>query len=142
MVCLPFAGFVKVVFANAWHRPVFGTILRKFKGDPGSSRPERPVEKTAPSMPKPGLALSSGGARGLAHVRVLQVLEENGFKIHAISGPFMGSNVSALWAAGFSENDLVKLAWETHDRRQLWKPAEPVIPPIRGLFREPPNSSR
>ena len=46
----------------------------------------------------------------------------------------MGSYVGALWAAGFSGSDLAELAEEMHDRRQLWKLADPVFPPTRGLF--------
>lgn len=112
---------------------MFEKILRKFKGDCRPERTDRPLE-TTPAKPKLGLALSSGGARGLAHVGVLQVLEENGIEIHAISGSSMGSYVGALWAAGFSGNDLAKLAEEMHDRRQLWKLADPVFPPMKGLF--------
>jgi NTE family protein len=47
----------------------------------------------------------------------------------------MGSYVGALWAAGFSGSELVKLAEEMHDRRQLWKLADPIFPPTAGLFR-------
>ncbi len=89
----------------------------------------------APTQKKLGLALSSGGARGLAHVGVLQVLEENGIEVHAIAGSSMGAYVGSLWAAGFSGDQLVKLAEEMHDRRQLWKIADPVFPPTAGLFR-------
>jgi NTE family protein len=112
---------------------MLGKILRTLKGDPRPNRQERPLECVG-AKPKLGLALSSGGARGLAHVGVLQVLEENGIEIHAISGSSMGSYVGALWAAGFSGTDLVKLAAEMHDRRQLWKLADPIFPPMRGLF--------
>ena len=112
---------------------MIGKLLRKNKGDPHPDRHERPLE-SARGKPKLGVALSSGGARGLAHVGVLQVLEENGIEIHAIAGSSMGSYVGALWAAGFSGGDLVKLAEEMHDRRQLWKLADPVFPPMRGLF--------
>jgi NTE family protein len=86
-------------------------------------------------LPKLGLALSSGGARGLAHVGVLQVLEENGIEIHAIAGSSMGAYIGALWAAGFSGKDLENLAGEMHDRKQLWRLADPMIPPMKGLFR-------
>ncbi|MEP2775712.1 MAG: patatin-like phospholipase family protein [Luteolibacter sp.] len=112
---------------------MFGKLLRKLKGNSRPERHGRPLEAPA-GKPKLGLALSSGGARGLAHVGVLQVLEENGIEIHAISGSSMGSYVGALWAAGFSGRELADLAEEMHDRRQLWKLADPVFPPTRGLF--------
>lgn len=112
---------------------MLGKILRFFRGDPRPARRERPLDD-AP-LPKLGLALSSGGARGLAHVGVLQVLEENGIEIHAIAGSSMGAYIGALWAAGFSGKDLENLAGEMHDRRQLWRLADPLIPPMKGLFR-------
>ena len=112
---------------------MLGKILSNLIGKPCPDRIERPLEPAA-EKPKLGLALSSGGARGLAHVGVLQVLEENGIEIHAISGSSMGSYVGALWAAGFSGSDLAELAAEMHDRRQLWKLADPIFPPMRGLF--------
>lgn len=84
---------------------------------------------------KLGLALSSGGANGLAHIGVLQVLEENHVEIHAIAGASMGAYIGALWAAGFSGKALAELAAEMHDRRQLWKLADPIFPPMKGLFR-------
>lgn len=112
---------------------MLGNILRFFRGDPRPERRERPLVD-AP-LPKLGLALSSGGARGLAHVGVLQVLEENGIEIHAIAGSSMGAYIGALWAAGFSGKALEELAEEMHDRRQLWKLADPMIPPMKGLFR-------
>lgn len=81
-----------------------------------------------------GLALSAGGAKGLAHVGVLQVFEENGIEIDAIAGCSMGAYVGALWACGYSGPDLEELAEEIQDRKQLWKLADPVFPPVSGLF--------
>ena len=51
-------------------------------------------------VPRIGLVLSSGGARGLAHIGVLQVLEENHVPIFALAGCSMGAYVGGLWAAG------------------------------------------
>ncbi len=48
-----------------------------------------------------GLVLSGGGARGAAHVGVLQVLEENGIRPDCVAGASMGAIVGALYAAGF-----------------------------------------
>lgn len=112
---------------------MLGNILRFFHRHPRHGREARPLKTSR--QPTLGLALSSGGARGLAHVGVLQVLEENGIEVHAIAGSSMGSYVGALWAAGFSGKALEDLAEEMHDRRQLWKLADPVFPPMQGLFR-------
>ena len=52
--------------------------------------------------PRVGLALSGGGARGLAHIGVLDVLEEEGIAVDCVAGTSMGSAIGALWASGYS----------------------------------------
>lgn len=49
-------------------------------------------------MKKFGLALGGGGARGLAHIGVLKVLEQNKIKIHSITGCSMGAIIGGLYA--------------------------------------------
>ena len=46
------------------------------------------------------LALGSGGARGYAHIGVIQVLKERGFEITGVAGSSMGALIGAVWAAG------------------------------------------
>ncbi|GIX21942.1 MAG: hypothetical protein KatS3mg121_0725 [Gammaproteobacteria bacterium] len=46
------------------------------------------------------LALGAGGARGLAHIGVIEWLEAHGFTIHAIAGSSMGALVGGIYAAG------------------------------------------
>jgi NTE family protein len=46
------------------------------------------------------LVLGSGGARGLAHIGIIQWLEENGYRIESISGASMGALVGGIYAAG------------------------------------------
>ncbi|MFO7879677.1 MAG: patatin-like phospholipase family protein [Bacteroidota bacterium] len=46
------------------------------------------------------LVLSSGGARGMAHIGVINALEKHGYKIKAISGASMGALVGGIYAAG------------------------------------------
>ena len=46
------------------------------------------------------LALGAGGARGLAHIGVLQVLERHGYAIRSIAGSSMGAVVGGIYAAG------------------------------------------
>lgn len=50
------------------------------------------------------LVLGSGGARGLCHIGVIEVLEERGFKIESISGSSMGALVGGIYATGELEN--------------------------------------
>jgi NTE family protein len=56
------------------------------------------------SLPKPkiGLVLSGGGAKGLAHIGVLKVLEKYGIRPDFIGGTSMGAIVGSLYAAGYS----------------------------------------
>ena len=51
-------------------------------------------------MRRLGLALSSGGPRGVAHIGVLQALSDHGIPIHAIAGASVGAQVGGLYAAG------------------------------------------
>ena len=55
---------------------------------------------------KVGLVLSGGGAKGLAHIGVLKVIEEAGVKIDYIGGTSMGAIVGALYASGYSASEL------------------------------------
>lgn len=55
---------------------------------------------------KVGLVLSGGGAKGLAHIGVLKVIEETGVKIDYIAGTSMGAIVGALYASGYSAKAL------------------------------------
>lgn len=82
-----------------------------------------------------GLALSSGGAKGLAHVGVIQVLEEHGVEVDAIAGCSMGAYVGALWALGLEGAQLEKIAMEHEGRWGLYPLLDPVLPPRRGFIR-------
>jgi len=53
-----------------------------------------------------GLVLSGGGAKGLAHVGVLKVLEREGIPIDYIGGTSMGGLVGGLYAAGYTPDQL------------------------------------
>lgn len=54
------------------------------------------------SEDKVGLALSGGGARGLAHIGILKVIDELNIKIDYIAGTSMGAVVGGLYAMGYS----------------------------------------
>jgi len=82
-----------------------------------------------------GLALSSGAAKGFAHVGVIQVLEENGIEVDVVAGASMGAYVGALWAAGRDGGELEKLSREIEGRWALWTLIDPVFPPRRGFMR-------
>ncbi|MCJ7466397.1 MAG: patatin-like phospholipase family protein [Maribacter sp.] len=62
---------------------------------------------------KVGLVLSGGGAKGLAHIGVLKVIEEAGVKIDYIGGTSMGAIVGGLYASGYSAKELDSLFSKT-----------------------------
>jgi NTE family protein len=62
----------------------------------------------APKAPRVGLALSGGGARGLAHVGVIKVLEELRVPVHCITGTSMGAIVGGAYAAGTPAAEMEK----------------------------------
>lgn len=64
------------------------------------------VSQTSLAIPKIGLVLSGGGARGIAHVGVLKALEELRIPIHYIAGTSMGGVVGGLYASGLSVDAL------------------------------------
>jgi NTE family protein len=55
---------------------------------------------------KIGLVLSGGGAKGLAHIGALKVIEEAGIKIDFIGGTSMGAIIGAMYASGYTANQL------------------------------------
>ncbi|WP_298487968.1 patatin-like phospholipase family protein [uncultured Maribacter sp.] len=55
---------------------------------------------------KVGLVLSGGGAKGMAHIGALKIIEEAGVHVDYISGTSMGAIVGALYASGYSATEL------------------------------------
>lgn len=105
---------------------------------PWKTEVERGANESPHTMPvrKPrvGIAFSSGGAKGLAHIGVIQVLEENGFEVAAIAGTSMGAYVGALWAFGLNGHELEALAASMGSGRDRWSLIDPIIPPRRGFI--------
>ena len=68
------------------------------------------------------LALGGGGARGLAHIAVLEVLDEMGVRPACIAGTSIGALIGAAYAGGMSGKDIrrhvIALA---HDRAEAWR---------------------
>ncbi len=81
------------------------------------------------AAPKTGLVLSGGAARGLAHIGVLKALEEQGVRIDAVAGTSMGAVIGGLYAAGYTVDELEKLA-RTLDWQQVLSddPARQDVP--------------
>lgn len=56
-----------------------------------------------------GLVLSGGGAKGIAHIGVIQALEDNDIPIDYITGTSMGTIVGGLYACGFTPQEMLDL---------------------------------
>jgi NTE family protein len=63
-----------------------------------------------PRLPKVGLALGGGFARGLAHIGILKVLEEEQIPIDYIAGTSVGSVIGAGYATGLSPKELEEIS--------------------------------
>ena len=61
------------------------------------------------SEEKVGLVLSGGGARGLAHIGILKVIDELGIKVDYIAGTSMGAVVGGLYAMGYSAIEIEEM---------------------------------
>jgi NTE family protein len=82
-----------------------------------------------------GMALSSGAAKGFAHVGVIQVLEENNIDVDVVAGASMGAYVGALWAYGCDGCELERLSRELEGGWAFWSLIDPAFPPRRGFLR-------
>ncbi len=56
-----------------------------------------------------GLALSGGGAKGIAHIGVLEALKDYGINVDYIAGTSSGSLIASLYAAGYTPNEMLKI---------------------------------
>lgn len=86
------------------------------------------------SPPKFGLALGGGGARGLAHIGVLKVLEDAGIRVHCLAGTSMGGVIAAGYATGMTADELEQEAKDTAQVRKMVRLADPGLPNA-GLMR-------
>jgi NTE family protein len=82
---------------------------------------------------KVGMALSSGAAKGLAHIGVLAALQEQGIQIDMIAGTSMGSLVGAIYAEGKDIDRMRSLAIDLGPKRFSFL-ADPTLPKS-GLIR-------
>lgn len=69
--------------------------------------------------PKIGLALGSGGSRGLAHIGVIKALEENNIPIDFIAGTSIGAMAGGFYAAGLGVKKMENIVLEINWRRMF-----------------------
>jgi len=67
------------------------------------------AQETKSERPRVGVVLSGGGAKGMAHIGVLSVLEEMGIPVDVITGTSIGSLVGGLYALGYDAQTLDSL---------------------------------
>ena len=75
----------------------------------GGRTPETPAPP-AKKAPKIGLALGGGFARGIAHIGVLKVFEEEGIKLDFVAGTSIGAAIGATYCSGVSARELEEIA--------------------------------
>src|ERR1700730_11455377 len=94
---------------------------------PDAARPDA-ARSTQQVRPRICLVLSGGGARGMAHIGVLKVLEDMKIPIDCIAGTSMGAVVGGLYASGMSAGEI-----ESTMRSVDWQEAFRDSPPRRDL---------
>ncbi|HWW05092.1 patatin-like phospholipase family protein [Collimonas sp.] len=98
-------------------------LLSLAHASPALAAPERAAGATdavvdaktiTPARPRIGLVLSGGGARGYAHLGVLQALEQMHIPIDYVAATSMGAVVGGLYASGLSVEELDRILTETN----------------------------
>jgi len=85
-------------------------------------------------QPKMGLALGGGGARGLAHVGILKVLDREQIPIACVAGTSMGGLIGSLYASGKSIDEIEEIALGFKKRRKLALLVDPTFS-TRGMIK-------
>jgi NTE family protein len=99
----PRLGVFSVLYAVFWLAASTATLAQN-PPDTAAPRVSAPGHR-----PRIGLVLSGGGARGIAHIGVLKVLEEQHVPIDAIAGTSMGAVVGGLYASGLTANEIERI---------------------------------
>jgi len=96
-----------------------------------------------------GLALSGGGARGLAHIGVLKVIDEMNIKVDHIAGTSLGAIIGGLYAMGYTASEIeeivINLDWrdllddkvsreDVYIGQKRWKPYANFLFPLNDNF--------
>jgi predicted acylesterase/phospholipase RssA len=93
----------------------------------------RALQAQSCQAPRTALVLSGGGAKGLAHIGVLRVLDSLGIRPDLVVGTSMGAVVGALYASGYSGRTLDSLA-RIVPLAALFRPYQPLAPRSLGIL--------
>ena len=90
------------------------TPVAPVQGGPAASEPPA-IEGRSIRVPRLGLALGGGSARGFAHIGVLKSLDQAGIRPEVVVGTSAGALVGAFYAAGFSSWKIEEVALRTRE---------------------------
>ncbi|WP_113447939.1 patatin-like phospholipase family protein [Rhizobium cremeum] len=98
------------------------------------------IDGRSGAMPTVGLALGAGGARGFAHIPVIEALDELGVRPAAIAGSSMGAIIGAGMASGMTGAEIREYVLETIGKRsivanRLWSLGPATMRDALGGFR-------
>lgn len=82
-----------------------------------------------------GLVLSGGGAKGIAHIGVIQALEDNNIPIDYITGTSMGAIVGGLYACGYTPAEMLDVI---RSQEFAYWSISTIDPKLTYYFMEPP----
>lgn len=106
---------------------VFGVLGLKDKNPSLYQQTLRRFSRTLADR-KVGLVLGSGGALGIAHIGVISVLEEQGIPVDMVCGSSVGALVAALWAAGYTAQELENIAYRFKEKNPFFSIIDINIP--------------
>jgi NTE family protein len=104
-------------------------------------RPDRPYSRSVRHVARwigdrlVGLVLSSGAARGLAHIGVLKVLEREKILVDVVAGSSIGGMIGAAWATGKNARHLDRIARYVNTKRRFFDFLDLAFPPSPGFLR-------
>lgn len=97
--------------------------------EPGPQAEGSFIPYSQPKRPKIALALSGGGARGMAQIGVLKAFEKHGITIDDIAGTSIGAIVGGFYAVGYNASEIEALARDIN-----WNDIISDTPPRKQLF--------
>jgi NTE family protein len=86
-----------------------GKIIRTVQAF-GRELSRKSVPEVSPRAPSIGIALGGGFARGIAHIGILKVLEEEGIPIRAVTGTSVGALIGACYCSGLTLAEMQDVA--------------------------------
>jgi NTE family protein len=101
---------------------------------PAQNPVPRPTPAAACAPAFTALVLSGGGAKGFAHIGVIQILDSLGLKPDLIVGTSIGAIIGSMYAAGWSGAQIDSLT-KTIPLERIVRRYEPIVSPSLGLLR-------